>query len=73
MNDQREFAESEMVIAAAEATALERLLNEETGGVLLEYIILLLGAFMSLSLTVTPLQDALLWFAAQVFDHLHYA
>jgi hypothetical protein len=49
----------------------QRLLHQEDGAVLLEYVILLVNVFLWLELTAQPLQDALMQFAADVFEHLH--
>ena len=51
---------------------LARFLREDDGNILLEYVTLLINVFLWVSLTVKPLQDALMWFAGQVFAHLHF-
>ena len=52
---------------------LNRFVREENGGVVLEYTLLLVNVFLWVALTIQPFQDALMWFAGKVFEHLHYA
>lgn len=51
-------------------TLLSRFLSEETGAVMIEYVTLLLGVFLTIHITIAPLRAALLDFITDIYIHL---
>jgi len=47
-----------------------RFLPDERGQVLVEYVLLVVGIFIAVNVTIAPLKQALLVFAADVVRHL---